>query len=215
MKTNEGGTKKKCFPLLVSLVYFRRKMMQEGKAAGFEAVLDEKKKEIDAIIERWVPRAFDSDSLAHMCGKPRYAYDAESATKSIADPIWDILDRGASFPLSPPFLRPSPFSSPSWFVRRHYSDAEGQGGKRWRPVLLLLVAEALGAKLEEVKDLVAMCEVVHNGTLVVDDIEDDSKVRRGKPCVHLTYGVDVAINAGNGKESLIRPFWLMLERFWS
>jgi geranylgeranyl pyrophosphate synthase len=34
--------------------------------------------------------------------------------------------------------------------------------------------------------------------LAVDDIEDDSKLRRGKPCLHLIYGTDVAINAGNG-----------------
>jgi len=32
---------------------------------------------------------------------------------------------------------------------------------------------------------------------VVDDVEDDSKLRRGKPCLHLIYGVDLAINAGN------------------
>jgi len=39
--------------------------------------------------------------------------------------------------------------------------------------------------------------MAHNGTLIVDDVEDDSKQRRGKPCVHLIYGVDLAINAGN------------------
>jgi len=38
---------------------------------------------------------------------------------------------------------------------------------------------------------------VHNGSLIVDDIEDQSELRREKPCVHKIYGVDVAINAGN------------------
>jgi len=42
-----------------------------------------------------------------------------------------------------------------------------------------------------------LCEIVHNGTLAVDDIEDDSKLRRGKPCLHIIYGTDVAVNAGN------------------
>lgn len=46
-------------------------------------------------------------------------------------------------------------------------------------------------------DIAALCEIVHNGTLLVDDIEDSSTVRRNKPCVHLLFGTDVAINAGN------------------
>jgi geranylgeranyl pyrophosphate synthase len=40
-------------------------------------------------------------------------------------------------------------------------------------------------------------EVVHNGSIIVDDIEDDSEFRRGKPCTHRLFGLDVAINAGN------------------
>lgn len=129
-----------------------------------EELLNEKKDEIDQAIAKWLPRVLDDKALEFLCGKPRYTYDTESATCAIAEPMWDILERG---------------------------------GKRWRPVLLFLVAEALGASPEKVRDLVVICEVVHNGTLVVDDIEDDSEVRRGKKCLHLIYGVDVAINAGN------------------
>eukprot|EP01088_Endostelium_zonatum_P021123 TRINITY_DN8138_c0_g1_i1.p1 TRINITY_DN8138_c0_g1~~TRINITY_DN8138_c0_g1_i1.p1 ORF type:complete len:391 (-),score=122.02 TRINITY_DN8138_c0_g1_i1:47-1219(-) len=76
-------------------------------------------------------------------------------------------------------------------------DILDRGGKRWRPLLLMLVAEALRGDLDLIKPLLVLCEVVHNGTLVVDDIEDSSLLRRGKPCLHITYGVDVAINAGN------------------
>eukprot|EP01114_Cavostelium_apophysatum_P017196 TRINITY_DN504_c0_g1_i1.p1 TRINITY_DN504_c0_g1~~TRINITY_DN504_c0_g1_i1.p1 ORF type:complete len:386 (+),score=86.71 TRINITY_DN504_c0_g1_i1:164-1321(+) len=76
-------------------------------------------------------------------------------------------------------------------------DLLDRGGKRWRSTLLLLVAEALGKSAEEVLDFVVITEIVHNGTLIVDDIEDDSEYRRGKPCLHKTVGVDVAINAGN------------------
>jgi geranylgeranyl pyrophosphate synthase len=72
-----------------------------------------------------------------------------------------------------------------------------RGGKRWRPYLFLLVAEALGAKPEKYLDLVLIPEVVHNGSIVVDDIEDDSEMRRGKPCLHKIFGIDVAINVGN------------------
>jgi len=73
----------------------------------------------------------------------------------------------------------------------------GRGGKRWRPVLFLLIAEALGKDPEKVKEFVVIPEVVHNGTLIIDDIEDSSELRRGKPCVHKIFGEDISINAGN------------------
>jgi len=76
-------------------------------------------------------------------------------------------------------------------------DLLDRGGKRWRPVLVFLVVEAFGGQQELAMPMAYLCEIVHNGTLCVDDIEDDSKMRRGKPCVHLIYNVDVAINAGN------------------
>ncbi|MBI1972232.1 MAG: polyprenyl synthetase family protein [Candidatus Aenigmarchaeota archaeon] len=72
-----------------------------------------------------------------------------------------------------------------------------RGGKKWRPGLMILVAEALGAKRKDVLDFVAIPEVIHNATLVVDDIEDSSEMRRNKPALHRIYGIDIAINAGN------------------
>jgi len=72
-----------------------------------------------------------------------------------------------------------------------------RGGKRWRPALFLLVVEALGGDPEKVYDFVLIPELVHNGTLFIDDIEDKSKMRRGRPCSHLLFGEDVAINCGN------------------
>ena len=42
-----------------------------------------------------------------------------------------------------------------------------------------------------------MTEIVHNGSLIVDDIEDQSLQRRGGDCTYRKYGVDRAINAGN------------------
>jgi len=76
-------------------------------------------------------------------------------------------------------------------------DLLSRGGKRWRPSLFLLVYEALGGNPEDVLDYAIIPEVIHNGTLIVDDVEDDSEYRRGKPCIHRIYGVDIAINAGN------------------
>jgi geranylgeranyl pyrophosphate synthase len=72
-----------------------------------------------------------------------------------------------------------------------------RGGKRWRPSLFLLVAEALGRNSDELLDFAIIPEVIHNGTIMIDDVEDDSQLRRGKPCTHRLFGVDVAVNAGN------------------
>ncbi|MEM2280746.1 MAG: polyprenyl synthetase family protein [Candidatus Bathyarchaeia archaeon] len=72
-----------------------------------------------------------------------------------------------------------------------------RGGKRWRPTLFLLICEALGKSPEDYVDYAIIPEVVHNGTLMIDDIEDSSEYRRGKPCTYKIYGLDIAINAGN------------------
>lgn len=42
----------------------------------------------------------------------------------------------------------------------------------------------------------AMCELLHNASLMIDDIEDQSLKRRGKDCAYIKYGLDIAINAG-------------------
>jgi geranylgeranyl pyrophosphate synthase len=72
-----------------------------------------------------------------------------------------------------------------------------RGGKRWRPTLFLLICEALGKNSADYLDFAIIPEVVHNGTLIIDDIEDASELRRGKPCTYKIYGVDIAVNAGN------------------
>lgn len=72
-----------------------------------------------------------------------------------------------------------------------------RGGKRWRPTLFLLVLEALGGDTKKLSDYAIIPEVVHNGTIMIDDLEDSSLERRGKPCTHILYGADIAVNAGN------------------
>ncbi|MEM3699384.1 MAG: polyprenyl synthetase family protein [Candidatus Bathyarchaeia archaeon] len=72
-----------------------------------------------------------------------------------------------------------------------------RGGKRWRPALFLLIIEALGKNPKDFVDFAIIPEVIHNGTLMVDDVEDASEFRRGKPCTYKIYGLDIAINAGN------------------
>ena len=73
------------------------------------------------------------------------------------------------------------------------------GGKRWRPLLMLLSAKMLGGQeaFNTAMKLVSLVEMPHNGSLIIDDIEDQSDLRRGKPATHITHGVDLSINAGS------------------
>ncbi len=72
-----------------------------------------------------------------------------------------------------------------------------RGGKRWRPFLMLLAYKSVGGRGDYIKNFLALPELIHNGTLIIDDIEDESNIRRGKECIHKLYGNDIAINAGN------------------
>lgn len=82
------------------------------------------------------------------------------------------------------------------------------GGKRWRPLLQVLCAELIAEQsgktaeqtakiLETAYNLVPLVEFVHTASLIHDDIEDNADTRRGKPAIHITYGVDVAINSAS------------------
>jgi geranylgeranyl diphosphate synthase type I len=77
---------------------------------------------------------------------------------------------------------------------RHLLDA---GGKRLRPSALLLAAEAVGGKPENMLPAALAVEFVHNFTLIHDDIMDEADIRRGLPTVHKKYGVPRAIIAGD------------------
>jgi len=129
-----------------------------------EKFLKEKAVIIDQLIEKYIPKNFDKNSVVFELNPPRYELSLEALNQAIAQPIWDFLERG---------------------------------GKRWRPALFLLVVEALGENAEKFLDFAIIPEVVHNGSIMVDDVEDDSTFRRGKPCTHRIFGIDIAINTGN------------------
>lgn len=71
------------------------------------------------------------------------------------------------------------------------------GGKRLRPMLLLLAAELFGEEVPGALPAAAAVEVFHNFTLLHDDIMDNAAVRRGKPSVHAKWGPNVAILSGD------------------
>lgn len=71
-----------------------------------------------------------------------------------------------------------------------------RGGKRWRPLLMVLSCELAGGG-DRVYPLVPLVEFTHTASLIHDDIEDNAEERRGKPAVHIVYGQDTAINSGS------------------
>jgi geranylgeranyl diphosphate synthase, type I len=81
-----------------------------------------------------------------------------------------------------------------YLAMRHLLDA---GGKRLRPSALLLAAEAVGGKIEDVLPAAVAVELVHNFTLIHDDIMDEADLRRGLTTVHNKWGVPRAIIAGD------------------
>jgi len=84
-------------------------------------------------------------------------------------------------------------------------DAErGGGGKRLRPVLCTIVYEALTGDARPALPAAAAIELLHNFTLIHDDIEDQDPARHHRPTVWSVWGVPQAINAGDGMFAVSR-----------
>jgi geranylgeranyl diphosphate synthase type I len=71
------------------------------------------------------------------------------------------------------------------------------GGKRLRPFLTVQACEAVGGDPADAIPYAAGFELLHNFTLVHDDVMDNDPLRRGSPTTHVKYGVPLAICAGD------------------
>lgn len=84
------------------------------------------------------------------------------------------------------------------------------GGKRIRPILMILTHKMYSDKLEEVLPFAAAIELIHTYSLIHDDLPsmDNDDLRRGKPTNHKVYGEAMAILAGDGllNEAMIIMF---------
>lgn len=108
-------------------------------------------------------------------------FDAESLGHFIGSQRWQS-DADAATDM---------ISKPAW-------DMLDRGGKHWRPTFALLLMQAFGVDFAPYEDLLTILpELVHNGALMVDDVEDQSTLRRGEPSTYKKFGTDTAINAGN------------------
>jgi geranylgeranyl diphosphate synthase type I len=87
-----------------------------------------------------------------------------------------------------------------------WEDAEGRpdagGGKALRPVLCLTACELAGGRAEQAMPAAAALELIHNFTLIHDDIQDGDATRRGRATTWNVFGTPQAIAAGNGMRAL-------------
>lgn len=76
------------------------------------------------------------------------------------------------------------------------------GGKRLRPVMMLMAYELFQEDATAILPQALAMEVYHNFTLLHDDVMDRARVRRGKPCVHVRWNENTAILAGDAMLAL-------------
>ncbi len=76
---------------------------------------------------------------------------------------------------------------------RHMADAMGKG---WRSYAAIAAMEMLGVSSQPYRELTALAELLHTGSLIVDDVEDNAPMRRGRAAVHAVFGPATAINTG-------------------
>ncbi len=85
------------------------------------------------------------------------------------------------------------------------------GGKRLRPVLLLMVCDAFGGDIDAALPAAHAVEIFHNFTLVHDDIMDGAEIRRGKDTIWNIWGEDTAILVGDTMFAMAVEYLLKIE----
>ena len=99
-----------------------------------------------------------------------------------------------------------PDAEPRRYLYDLVADYPRRGGRAFRPSLCIATARAFGVPMEDAFRTAASIELMHNAMLIHDDIQDESEERRGKPTMHMTEGVPIAINVGDMLSLLsIRP----------
>ncbi|MHA2175018.1 MAG: polyprenyl synthetase family protein [Candidatus Hodarchaeales archaeon] len=130
------------------------------------------------------------------------------ALKNCKQDVWPIIEE---------YISPKPLPSLSSLTKpkveeefwHQVADYPLRGGKYIRSSLIILACEALGGSRDDALFTAAAMELCQTWALIHDDIEDDSKKRRGKPALHYIYPVAQAINAGDGLHIMM---WGLLAR---
>ena len=86
---------------------------------------------------------------------------------------------------------------------------EGAGlqatGKRIRPLMVLISSQAAGGEWQTALPAATAVELIHNFSLIHDDIEDKSPMRRGRPTLWTQWGIPLAINTTGGFDPSKQP----------
>jgi geranylgeranyl pyrophosphate synthase/predicted secreted hydrolase len=90
-------------------------------------------------------------------------------------------------------------------LARPIREMTDRGGKAWRSYAALACIDVVGGDSRKFLHWLAMPELLHVGSLIIDDVEDQSSIRRGGPACHVTYGEACAINAGSAAYFLAEP----------
>ncbi|MGA7720777.1 MAG: polyprenyl synthetase family protein [Ignavibacteriaceae bacterium] len=123
----------------------------------------------------------------------------EKAFKAFLDRERNIVDKKLSEALEN--RKPQSLYEPGYYIIE-------SGGKRLRPLLVLLSVKAVGGKLNKAYNAAAAVELLHNFTLVHDDIMDNADIRRNIPTIHKKYDVSTAILAGDSLISVAYEYLL-------
>lgn len=134
---------------------------------SFDSIIDDVNKETFVALDRLLPKN-KKDFLQKIC----------LHTNTFTNDLIKIDERAFRA-----------LSAPLWEILN-------RKGKGWRSYILQVSCEAIGHQFFEYRDWLALPEIIHVGSLIIDDVQDSSQIRRGDKTCHLIYGIGAAINAG-------------------
>lgn len=116
---------------------------------------------------------------------------AESGARAFADRVMPGLEAELAQGLDDAGMLGAPYRD----ALARALGLEGTGGRRWRPLLTLAAADALGLEAERALGVAAAVELTHTASLLLDDLPcmDDSATRRGESATHRSVGAEGAI----------------------
>ena len=120
------------------------------------------------------------DHAALEYNEPPYQEYIEATRKELEAEIWSLFQKVANLKLNKKIF---------YMLQTR--------GKLLRPTLVLLSGQSVGASKERLKKLALAVELLHEATLVHDDILDNDKFRRNSVAVHAKWGVRDAILVGD------------------
>ena len=112
------------------------------------------------------------------------------------EPSWEQVRDLVASPQRPQYMQGVDVDQFTRTMIKPVREIVDRGGKSWRSYAALACCDIVGGDSRLYVQWLAMPELMHVGSLIVDDVQDKSTIRRGGPTAHLVYGEALAINAG-------------------